>query len=92
MIRAFSSAVKRKVAIVALAAAVMTLGPALSSFFAFSSEFRPQTPMRGGATIVYKNGPMPTWIAEIVDTAPANVQSAMAGSGQSDRLVPEDRT
>ena len=82
MTRTLKHGVKRGLAAIVFAAAVSTLGPAVSSFVAFSSEFRPHIPDRGGTSIVYKNGQIPGWITEAMGGRSAEVGSALNGQEQ----------
>jgi hypothetical protein len=66
---------KRGIAAISLAAALSTVGPAASSFFAFSS-FQP--PARGGMSVVHKTAIVPDWLAEISASQALKNQSAMA--------------
>jgi len=63
---------KRVLTAMTLAAAISTLGPAASSFYAFSSDFRPTISLPGGTSIVYKSGPLPGWMADIKAGTPVN--------------------
>ena len=73
---------KRSLAAIALAAAVSTLGPAASAFFAFSNDFRSNLPDRGGTSTIYKNGDIPGWIVEAMTRAYRPTESALNSEGQ----------
>ena len=63
MSRTYKRTTKRGLAALAIAIGLLTLAPAISSFVAFSQW---ETPYDGGSTVVYKSGPMPGWIADVV--------------------------
>jgi len=82
MTRTFKHGVKRGLTAVVLAAALSTLGPAASSFLAFSSAFRPHIPEWGGTSIVYKNGQIPGWIIDAMAGRSTEAESALNGQAQ----------
>jgi hypothetical protein len=63
---------KRVLTAMTLAAAISTLGPAASSFYAFSSDFRPKISLSGGTSVVYKSGALPDWMADTKAGTPVN--------------------
>jgi hypothetical protein len=77
MTRVLKHRLKRSLTAIALAAAISTLGPAANSFFAFSSDFRPLIPNRGGTSIVYENGEIPAWIIAAITRASAPTETAL---------------
>ena len=69
---------KRALTAMTLAAAISTLGPVASSFYAFSSDFRPKMSPLGGTSILYKSGLLPGWMVDIKAGAKVN-RSVFAG-------------
>jgi hypothetical protein len=61
-------------AALAIALSLSTIGPATSSFFAYSSFHSPA--MRGGTSVAYQSQAVPDWLADI--WANQRRQSAMA--------------
>jgi hypothetical protein len=68
--------VKRGIAAITIAVALSTLGPATSSYFAYSGFRTP--PSLGGMSVAYKTAIVPDWLTEITARQALNQESMAA--------------
>jgi hypothetical protein len=67
---------KRGIAAITIAVGLSTLGPATSSYFAYSGFRTP--PSLGGMSVAYKSAIVPDWLTEVSARKALNQESTVA--------------